>query len=168
MIKSYHLHKRNTSECFASSKPKIYSDKQAKRKSLHKNKSKTLSLIEKSARKIPHKLTVVDTINQDNSNTFFAFGRRESAAKNWSVGLDKILEVQDSKREVTSQRSQREFYPCAADKENYDLSNFQNSRLRKSGKSQTKSNKSKSKKNKNEKTRSTISLSRVKNGTREL
>ena len=114
MIKNYHSHKRNTSECFhKDNKPCSIPNKPLKGKSKSKNKSQTLFLIEKSARKVSDKQTVVEELDEPTqyySNPFFAFGKRESAPKNWNIGLDKIIEVQDSKREMTSHRSHREGY----------------------------------------------------------
>lgn len=60
MIKNYHLHKRNTSESFkVEPKIKIITDKNPKRKNNIKNKSKTLSLIDKSTKKVPFKQTLI-------------------------------------------------------------------------------------------------------------
>lgn len=110
-----------------------------------KNKSNTLSLIEKSTKRIPNKHTVVEQLDQSDQNLsspFFAFGQGIGCNKNWNIDIDKITEVQDSnsRREFTSHRSARG--PSNCSKENYNTSNFEEG-LRKSTKS--KSNKHKSK-----------------------
>lgn len=109
-----------------------------------KNKSNTLSLIEKSSKRIPSKHTVVEQLDQSDqiSSPFFAFGQGIGTNKNWHIDVDKITEVQDSnsKREYTSHRSARG--PSNCSKENYNTSNFDEA-LRKSTKSR--SNKQKSK-----------------------